>query len=201
MLYHAVWGLLLALAAPAAAPEQSYRPDRAPLSTAVTDTVYDEAREDAARAAWDERLRTSDDDPARARDWRRRPAQDYPRDKERVGCICMDGSFSESTGRGACSTRGGVRYWVYAYAGGDTLHWATPRHRAHPEALNQAELSQLAAHNPDLKAKKTARDKTNFWDFALASLGAGSLLVGLRLLLRSNVLHVFIHPPGGGPHT
>lgn len=33
----------------------------------------------------------------------------------RVGAICMDGTKSYATGRGACSHHGGVDYWLYGY--------------------------------------------------------------------------------------
>lgn len=31
---------------------------------------------------------------------------------KRVGCVCKDGTRSQSTGRGACSRHGGVEYWL-----------------------------------------------------------------------------------------
>uniref|UniRef100_A0AC34GU74 Uncharacterized protein n=1 Tax=Panagrolaimus sp. ES5 TaxID=591445 RepID=A0AC34GU74_9BILA len=37
-----------------------------------------------------------------------------PRQRVRVGAICMDGWQSSSTGRGTCSHHGGVREWLYA---------------------------------------------------------------------------------------
>lgn len=33
--------------------------------------------------------------------------------KVRVGAVCNDGTYSNATGRGACSHHGGVAYWVY----------------------------------------------------------------------------------------
>ncbi len=39
-----------------------------------------------------------------------------PPKSERIGCICMDNTPSDATGRGACSGRGGVQFWVYPYA-------------------------------------------------------------------------------------
>ena len=32
---------------------------------------------------------------------------------QRTGAICMDGTRSSATGRGACSWHGGVNYWLY----------------------------------------------------------------------------------------
>ncbi len=100
---------------------------------------------------------------------------------------------AEATGRGACSTRGGVRFWVYSYASGDTLHWPTYRHRAHPEPLNEAELRNLASHNPDLQVNK--QHKRGLWDLAYLALGSGAVLTALRLLLRRDTIHVIVHSP------
>lgn len=184
---------------------QNYRPDRPALETSDSlpeldrpDANGDPDLETIARHEWDDILRSSDTDPQRATDWRRRsrPYDDERlRDKTRIGCICMDGFFSEATGRGACSTRGGVRHWVYGYANGDTMHWATFRHRAHPEALTEAELLGLAAYNPDTKAKKkNPEDGGGFWQFAGIALGIGFLQWFLRRMWQSGSIHIFIHP-------
>ncbi|WP_313115416.1 DUF3761 domain-containing protein [Aequorivita sediminis] len=34
-------------------------------------------------------------------------------EKIRIGAVCNDGTYSNATGRGACSHHGGVAYWVY----------------------------------------------------------------------------------------
>lgn len=34
-------------------------------------------------------------------------------EKIRTGAICNDGSYSDATGKGACSHHGGVQYWLY----------------------------------------------------------------------------------------
>lgn len=31
----------------------------------------------------------------------------------RIGAVCNDGTYSNATGRGACSHHGGVNHWVY----------------------------------------------------------------------------------------
>uniref|UniRef100_A0AC35GA90 Uncharacterized protein n=1 Tax=Panagrolaimus sp. PS1159 TaxID=55785 RepID=A0AC35GA90_9BILA len=41
------------------------------------------------------------------------PKFEPPRQRVRVGAICMDGWHSSSTGRGTCSHHGGVREWLY----------------------------------------------------------------------------------------
>lgn len=203
---HSIFLLLLPLALlwRGTVSAQDYRPDRTPLGSSDTfptielpDEGPDPGLEARAREAWDDILRSSDSDPARATDWRRRnPATEDERlrDKERLGCICMDGFFSEATGRGACSTRGGVRHWVYGYANGDTLHWATYRHRAHPEPLTEAELLALPAYNPDSKSRKKKEDGNGFWQFAGVAAGLGFLQWFLRRMWQSGNMHIFIHP-------
>ena len=74
-----------------------------------------------------------------------------PRDKrmsapigaQRIGCICMDDTRSDAHSSGACSGRGGVRYWLYRTLGGDTLRILTGRHEQHPHPLDSAERSAL----------------------------------------------------------
>uniref|UniRef100_A0A914PU64 DUF3761 domain-containing protein n=1 Tax=Panagrolaimus davidi TaxID=227884 RepID=A0A914PU64_9BILA len=41
------------------------------------------------------------------------PKFEPPRQRVRVGAICVDGWHSSSTGRGTCSHHGGVREWLY----------------------------------------------------------------------------------------
>jgi len=86
-----------------------------------------------------------------------------------------------------------VRFWVYTYVNGDTMNWPSYRHKAHPEPLNDAELRNLAAHNPDLQAGK--QRKGRLWDLALLTVGSGAVIAALRLLLRRDTLHVIVHPP------
>lgn len=45
--------------------------------------------------------------------FRRIPPTEKRDKKDRLGCICMDGSRSQTKGRGACSGHGGVKYWIY----------------------------------------------------------------------------------------
>ncbi|AFC23015.1 hypothetical protein [Saprospira grandis] len=79
---------------------------------------------------------------------------------KRLGCICMDEEQQDLKGRGACSGHGGVRYWVYAQANSDVLlRYPTERHELHPQALSTDELSQLAAHQEDLRQPKASPEK------------------------------------------
>lgn len=88
---------------------------------------------------WDEHWRSSEvEDSARK-------AMLPPPSGKRVGCICMDGEMQNSKGTGACSGRGGVRYWLYETKKGVVKHpfW---RHLAHPSELTAEELGNLSAH-------------------------------------------------------
>lgn len=44
---------------------------------------------------------------------RRTEVRVMPGKGRRIGAICVDGSTSKATGRGACSGHGGVAYWLY----------------------------------------------------------------------------------------
>lgn len=88
---------------------------------------------------WDSHWRSSDvEDSARK-------AVPPPPEGKRIGCICMDNEMQNSKGTGACSGRGGVRYWLYETEEGVMKHpyW---RHLAHPQALTEQELANLSAH-------------------------------------------------------
>jgi hypothetical protein len=67
-----------------------------------------------------------------------------PRGAFRVGCICMDDAHRITRGIGSCSGHGGVRFWIYRTNEGDTIKVYTPRHYAHPNALDAAEMSAIA---------------------------------------------------------
>lgn len=62
----------------------------------------------------------------------------------RIGCVCMDDTWSDVRSIGACSGHGGVRYWVYRTREGDTVHIITGRHERHPHPLDAAEMSELS---------------------------------------------------------
>ncbi len=65
----------------------------------------------------------------------------------RIGCICMDEIIQDEKGRGACTGRGGVRYWLYLQEN-DSIHkMATARHYGHPEPLNEEDIANLSRHN------------------------------------------------------
>jgi hypothetical protein len=65
-----------------------------------------------------------------------------PEGAVRVGCICMNGTDSEARSTGACSGRGGVRFWLYRSVEGDTVRIRTGRQERHPQSLDSVELSE-----------------------------------------------------------
>jgi len=67
----------------------------------------------------------------------------------RIGCHCMDGSYSDTRSIGACAGHGGVRFWVYRTREGDTVHVLTARHETHPQPLDAAEMSELSQKRAD----------------------------------------------------
>lgn len=80
-----------------------------------------------------------------------------PKDGIRIGCICMDNTAQDDVGRGACSGRGGVRYWLYKLPDKtEPVYFATERHHNHPQDLTPTELQRLDAHNPYRKPKPDA---------------------------------------------
>ncbi len=72
-----------------------------------------------------------------------------PKGAFRVGCHCMDGSYSDTRSVGSCSGHGGVRYWVYRTREGDTVHIITGNHERHPHPLDAAEMSELSQKRAD----------------------------------------------------
>ena len=69
---------------------------------------------------------------------------DLPPGSFRVGCMCMDDSYSPAQSIGACSGHGGVRYWLYRTPEADTIRYPTDRHVAHSAPLSAAEMSAMA---------------------------------------------------------
>jgi hypothetical protein len=63
----------------------------------------------------------------------------------RVGCICMDYIQQKHLGRGACSGRNGVRFWLYKLPNGDTARIATLRHDDHPDTLSDTDILRSVA--------------------------------------------------------
>jgi len=72
-----------------------------------------------------------------------------PKGAFRIGCHCMDGSYSDTHSIGSCSGHGGVRFWVYRTREGDTVHVLTARHEIHPQPLDAAEMSELSQKRAD----------------------------------------------------
>lgn len=102
-------------------------------------------------------------------DWEARPQG------KRKGCICMDGTEQRHRGRGACSGRGGVRYWIYETPEGRELTHPTARHYLHPDPLTSDEKLGLAAYNEEKdppSKKRTGMQVDSFVSLAivLASL-------------------------------
>lgn len=147
---------------------------------------------------------------ARSRNGHFKKRVSVPRGAIRTGCVCMDGSTSEACSAGACSGRGGVRFWVYRTREGDTVQVLTARHERHPQPLDSTELSET--NRPRRQARKSSSavqpvmqpiillppaatplmsdpvpvDRTAFdWSDATAIFGGGmSVYLILRLLLR-----------------
>jgi hypothetical protein len=69
--------------------------------------------------------------------------QSVPVGAYRTGCVCMDESASTAHSTGACSGRGGVRYWLYRTREGDTVRVMTARHERHPHPLTATEVSEI----------------------------------------------------------
>lgn len=133
---------------------------------------------------------------------------DRPPGSFRVGCFCMDGSFSAEQSIGACSGHGGVRYWLYRTPAADTVLYPTDRHVQHPAPYGAVEMSRMARRQdfvrhapwPDSGAQVTIGPAPQPWlppatpadDFDLfdwsdvAGIGAGGawLYAILRLLAR-----------------
>ena len=72
-----------------------------------------------------------------------------PKGAFRVGCRCMDDTYSDTRSLGACSGHGGVRFWVYRTKEGDTVHVLTARHETHPQPLDAAEMSEISQKRAD----------------------------------------------------
>lgn len=66
-----------------------------------------------------------------------------PTGARRIGCQCMDDTRSTAHSTGACSGRGGVRYWIYRTVNGDTVQVLTGRHEQHPQPLDSVERSAV----------------------------------------------------------
>lgn len=135
------------------------------LSNDSTDTA-DPA--DTVDGDWDEIFRTSDLENERATQHHYDVRYEFPPGK-RIGCICMDDTETKEVGKGACSGRGGVRFWIYQQ-GDSTARYGTMRHRSHPDPLSEEEKANLTAYS---QAKKTSfgagfrHPSDRFYDFAI----------------------------------
>lgn len=69
-----------------------------------------------------------------------------PIGSKRICAICMDNDESPTTGAGACSGHGGVRFWVYKTPSEDSVFLATWRNDEHPEYFTDEERSKLSAY-------------------------------------------------------
>jgi len=104
-------------------------------------------------ARMEEIFRTSDQPGETATNGRQRDKKlrrvSVPKGAFRVGCKCMDDTYSDVHSIGACSGHGGVRFWVYRRVEGDTVHVLTARHETHPQSLDAAEMSELSQKRAD----------------------------------------------------
>lgn len=78
-----------------------------------------------------------------------------PAGARRIGCQCMDDTRSLAHSTGACSGRGGVRYWFYQTVAGDTVRVLTGRHERHPQPLDTTERSELNPPPTALKPRQS----------------------------------------------
>lgn len=129
------------------------------IAQSVTDQMMEQMHENAARqienqlaqdsadaaeeADWDELYRTSEQPGERAAGGFTR--QSPKPQGRRIGAICMDDTRQDEAGRGACSGRGGVRYWIYQITEDSTVLFPTERHFDHPDPLDANERLSLAA--------------------------------------------------------
>jgi hypothetical protein len=146
MLYRilfAVHGLLIAASAAAQLPVEELIPLMHEQAAKQIEAQLAQDSAEAAQADWDELYRTSDQSGERAAGAHKKTP---PPKGRRIGAICMDDTRQEEAGRGACSGRGGVRYWIYQLNDQDsTVLHATERHWNHPEPLSADERLSLAA--------------------------------------------------------
>ncbi len=141
------------------------------IEEAVTDAeAEDEAlppEDDDYTDDYDETYRTSEEEDERGTRYDFNHLRDQPSGK-RVGCICMDGARQLNKGFGACSGRGGVRFWLFESPTGEEIKKQTQKHALHPDDLSTEEMANLAAHQP----KQTVFGKgtfgnRDFYDFAI----------------------------------
>jgi len=144
-----------------------------------TDTTEITADEDEG---WDDYFRTSDLETESATGFRR--------DSEtpaglRTGCICMDGSRRDERGRGACSGRGGVRFWIYQVGEDSIVHFPTDRHWDHPEPLSERELNNLSAYNtsPGDDEEEEKEASNSFWMNQSLNFGLWDALAAMMICL------------------
>lgn len=79
----------------------------------------------------EEIYRTSDHDKEKPTQKDKRKEKDQKKktfEGERVGCECMNGEKMFHKGSGACTGKGGVRFWIYKRTNGETYLVATQRH-------------------------------------------------------------------------
>lgn len=122
---------------------------------------------------WDEHFRSSDlegERPTQYSRQRNKKEKDVgrvppvPKGAKRVGCLCMDDVEQEKTGNGACSGRGGVRFWIYELQDGNLHQHPTERHLFNPDPLDEVALSNLAAHQENKTILASYRGRSG-WGF------------------------------------
>ncbi|QQS31220.1 MAG: hypothetical protein IPM47_10010 [Sphingobacteriales bacterium] len=145
------------------------------------ESFFDSNEDDTVRTTeadtidWDEKYRTSNQTDSTFQ-----KIKNPPQDGIRVGSVCMDNFKQELFGRGACSGRGGVRFWIYKTPDSDALIFLpTQRHFDHPQDLNQQELMQLDAHHPFRKNE----DGDNNYSLWLPIIPMGGILQLLVVII------------------
>ncbi|GAB4336984.1 MAG: hypothetical protein OHK0038_15320 [Flammeovirgaceae bacterium] len=76
---------------------------------------------------------------------------------ERIGCECMNGELTYQTGSGACSKKGGVRFWIYKKQNGEIYKIATNRHLKELKTLEKSP-------NFDLSFDKDKQNGINIYE-------------------------------------
>ncbi len=112
----------------------------------------------------DELFRTSDVDGQQPTSGRKKKDRrmSAPPGAVRIGCTCMDDTYSDAHSSGACSGRGGVRYWHYRTREGDTSRVLTARHEQHPQPLDSIERSLINQPRPPDNGHRNAANNPFF---------------------------------------
>lgn len=127
---------------------------------------------------WDSTFRISEMDGQRST---KQQFREYNEPKgRRIGCICMDEIIQDEKGRGACSGRGGVRYWLYLQESDSIYKMATARHYAHPEPLEEEDIENLSRHNRKKNEMNNYNLLYGFYQMIIVMTVCATLLLMIR---------------------